>query len=132
VILDSSALVAILTDEPEAGCLAEIVEATPSIQVSAATLLETSMVLGEGRRPELKEWLREAGATIVPFDEDQLAMAWRGHRRFGKGSGSPARLNLGDCFSYALAMSLDQPLLFKGDDFAHTDVTPAYLPRASR
>ena len=132
MIVDSSALVAILTDEPEAGRLAEVVEDTPWIQISTATLLETSIVLGEGRRPELKEWLREAGATIVPFDEAQLAMAWRGHRRNGKGSGSPARLNLGDCFSYALAMTLDQPLLFTGEDFTHTDVTPAYVPGSSR
>jgi ribonuclease VapC len=128
VIVDSSAIVAILTAEPDAHRLADVVEATSRLRVSAATVLETSVVLGESRRPELKEWLAEAGAEIVPFDERQLTMAWHGHRRFGKGSGSPARLNLGDCFAYALAMTTGEPLLFKGDDFAHTDVEPAYVP----
>ncbi len=125
MIVDSSAIVAILTAEADAGRFAAAVEQASSVEVSAATVLETSIVLTATRRPELQEWLREAGAVIVPFDERQLAMAWHGHRLFGKKSGSQARLNLGDCFSYALAMTLEEPLLFKGVDFRHTDVTPA-------
>jgi ribonuclease VapC len=66
--------------------------------------------------------------TVVPFDSHQLAVARAAHQRYGRGSGHPARLNFGDCFSYALAVTTGEALLFKGNDFALTDVTPAYVP----
>ena len=72
-------------------------------------------------------WLSEARASIVAFDADQAAVARRAYATYGRGSGSRARLNFGDCCAYALATVLDLPLLFKGDDFVHTDVRPAYV-----
>lgn len=73
--------------------------------------------------------MEQAGLRTVPFDEAQASIAIEANRRFGKGSGSPARLNLGDCFSYALAKSSSLPLLFIGDDFVHTDIRSAMTPR---
>jgi ribonuclease VapC len=124
VIVDTSAVVAIARMEPDGPRYVEAMrDARP--QISAATVLECALVL----RPELSdlldELLSEAGVTIVPFDAHQLAAARVGMARYGRGSGSPARLNYGDCFSYALAKTAGSPLLFKGDDFTHTDIEPA-------
>jgi ribonuclease VapC len=130
VIVDSSALIAILRAEPDAGTFTQAMEDATRVRISAATLLESLMVAGSNRRQELRQLLTEAGADIVHFDEKQLNAALQGHDRFGKGSGSAARLNFGDCFSYALAKSLDEPLLFKGDDFTHTDVRSALAEEA--
>ncbi|WP_246142840.1 type II toxin-antitoxin system VapC family toxin [Nocardioides rubriscoriae] len=78
----------------------------------------------------LLSYLDEAvsGFTVVPFDHEQALAARAAYARYGRGSGSPARLNLGDCITYALAMTTGEPLLFKGDDLTHTDVTPALSP----
>ena len=128
MIIDSSAIVAVINDEPEAAELVRVVEARGHVQVSAATLLETSIVLGGARHEHLDRWLSRAGVEIVPFDAEQARIARRAYVAYGKGSGSPARLNYGDCFSYALAKASGRPLLFKGDDFGHTDVESAYRP----
>lgn len=130
MIVDSSALIAILRAEPDASAFTRAMEDANRIRISAATLLESLMVAGSNRREELRLLLTEADAEFVDFDEDQLTAALRGHDRFGKGSGSKARLNFGDCFSYALAKTLDEPLLFKGDDFTHTDVRSALTEEA--
>jgi ribonuclease VapC len=125
VIVDSSALVSILRQEPDARAFADALERAPIVRVSAATLLETSLVIGPRRQAELEELIDSAAMEVVPFDGAQWQVAWGAHATYGRGSGSPARLNLGDCFSYALAKHLGMPLLFKGDDFTHTDVEPA-------
>lgn len=124
MIVDSSALVAILRQDPDARMFAAALEEQPS-RVSAATLVETSLVVGPDRLDNLEHLVQAAGMDIVAFDREQWLESARGHARFGRGSGSKARLNLGDCFSYALAKVTGEPLLFKGDDFVHTDVTPA-------
>jgi ribonuclease VapC len=124
VIVDSSALVAILWAERDAPAFGHAIEARPA-QVSAATLVETAIVLGEEVHTRLDELIQASGLVVVPFDHEQYRIARVAYARYGKGSGSPARLNFGDCFSYALAKTTGQPLLFKGDDFTHTDVEPA-------
>lgn len=125
MIVDSSAFVAVLMAEPEADEFSDALE-TQSFAVSAATLTESMIVLrgkgGEDKVRALDDLLREAAGVVVPVDEGQARLASDAYRRFGRGSGHPARLNYGDCFSYALAITRDEPLLFKGDDFAHTDV----------
>jgi len=129
VIVDTSALVAIMADEPDAPRIATAIHhARGRIAVSAATLLEAAMVVesrgGEEAWRNLDAMLRHIGAEVVPLDRQQAEAARRGWRRFGKGR-HEAALNLGDCFAYALAMERDEPLLFKGDDFAQTDVKRA-------
>jgi len=128
MIVDSSALVAILRFEPEASDFIAVVKASPC-KIGAATLFETSIVIDSGRSPgasrSLDEFVQRGKISIIPFDEQQMRIAREAYRDFGKGSGHPARLNFGDCFAYALAKAMGEPLLFKGDDFRHTDVTPA-------
>jgi len=122
VILDSSAIVAILRSEPEAAEFRRLIEAAEAVSISAATVLEVSLVVGSDRQTLLDRFLAVCEAVIVPVDESQAVIARRAAIRFGRGSGSPARLNFGDCFSYALASATGEPLLCKGDDFVHTDV----------
>ena len=127
MVLDTSALVAILHNEPERPMFIEALEATDSRRLSAATLVEISIVIevrrgAEGLR-DLDLFLTTAGIDLVAVDSDQAHMARRAFSRFGKGR-HRAGLNYGDCFSYALAMVVGEPLLFKGDDFGHTDVEP--------
>lgn len=128
MILDTSALMAILREEDEApGFTLALLEAA-SVSISAATLVEAGMVAESGGGPEarvrLDALLSEVGPRVVPVTADQAALALDGWRRFGKGR-HRAKLNLGDCFAYALAKASGEPLLFKGDDFAHTDVQRA-------
>jgi ribonuclease VapC len=125
VIIDSSALVAILKAEPDAGLYTEALERSDDARVSAATSFETTIVVGPGRHVDLDDLLVEGAVTVVPFDEEQARLARAAYARYGKGSGSPAGLNFGDCFSYALAKTTGMPLLFKGNNFTHTDVVPA-------
>jgi ribonuclease VapC len=128
IVVDSSAFVAILLGEPEAESFSDLVAEDDAPGASAVTLFETRIVLsfrgGEARLREFDEWLRRARMTMVPFDEQQSALSFDAYRRWGKGN-HPAGLNLGDCAAYALAKSLDAPLLFKGTDFAKTDVRRA-------
>lgn len=125
MILDTSAIVAILMQEDEARTFADKIESVSSVSVSAGTVLEASLMLGRSRRAVLDELLDVTGATIVPVDAEHLVAARDGWDRFGRGSGSAARLNYGDCFSYAAARVAGEPLLFKGEDFSHTDVESA-------
>ena len=131
MVIDTSALVAILQDEPERRVFNETIEAAESRHVSAATLVETSIVIetrygSEGLR-DLDLYLIKAGLEICPVDVNQANAARRAYHLYGRGRHA-AGLNFGDCFSYALARTMDQSLLFKGDDFPRTDITPAVQP----
>ena len=125
MVIDSSAIAAILFNESEAEALELAIVDDLVRLVSVANLLEVAMIvesrLGEAGGRELDLWLQRIAAEAVPVDLEQTDMARRAWRRFGKGR-HPANLNYGDCFAYALAMSRDEPLLFKGDDFGRTDV----------
>ncbi|WP_295438315.1 type II toxin-antitoxin system VapC family toxin [uncultured Thiodictyon sp.] len=130
MVIDPSALLAVLQDEPERRAFNELIEAATRRRLSTASLVELSIVIearqgAEGIR-DLDLFLATAAIELVPFDAVQARLAREGFRRFGKGR-HPAGLNLGDCFSYALARVLNEPLLFKGDDFPRTDVTAAYV-----
>ncbi len=122
MIVDTSALIAVLRHEPEADGFVESLLASSSVRVSAGTLLETRLVAERnGGTAELAELLELIGIDVVPVDARQVDLAFDGFRRFGKGR-HPAGLNFGDLFAYALARALDAPLLFKGNDFTRTDV----------
>jgi ribonuclease VapC len=125
MVLDTSALLAVLFDEADAERFRVAIEQDETRLVSAATLLETTIVAearkGEAAGRELELLVQKAGMTAVPVDNDQIAEARRGWRRFGKGRHA-ANLNYGDLFAYALSRTAGEPLLFKGDDFAKTDV----------
>ena len=113
--------------EPEHETLLQVILDTSS-RLSVANWLETCLVLDKrspahGRR--LDELVDSLGIEIVPVSVEQGRIAREAHRRFGRGSGSPARLNFGDCFAYALAITTGEPLLFKGTDFTHTDLQSA-------
>jgi ribonuclease VapC len=123
--LDTSAVLAVLQDEAEGDEFWALIEAAPRRLISAVSVLEAAMVL-EGRRTgdagaDLDQFLRRASIETVAFDEEQLVVARRAFRRFGKGR-HQAGLNFGDCAAYALAQWSGEPLLFKGADFAATDV----------
>jgi ribonuclease VapC len=128
MVVDTSALIAILLDEPESSVMRAAIEADPVRLVSAATLLEAAMVIetrfGEAGGRELDLLLRKAGCEVVPVDAAQADIARGAFRRYGKGR-HPAGLNFGDCFSYALSMASGEPLLYKGDDFGRTDLRRA-------
>ncbi len=129
MIIDTSALIAIFLDEPDAIMFAEAIEAADQPSISAATYLEAGTVLDGKRDPALSrrldELVAEAALFIEPVTEHQARIAREAYRDFGKGSGHPAQLNFGDCFAYALAKDKSEPLLFKGNDFDRTDVRPA-------
>ena len=129
MIIDSSALIAILRDEPEAMTCAKAIEAASHRRISAANFVESAIVIDGSRDPvasrRFDDLVKAAQLVVEPVTEAQARIAGEAYRDFGRGSGHPARLNFGDCFSYALARAMGEPLLFKGDDFAHTDITPA-------
>lgn len=129
MILDTSAIVAVIDDETYADAIAERIAAAPRLAMSAATLVELTGVLMRYARPELhaavERRLSGWGVEIVPFDADQARVAQQAYRDYGRGSGHPARLNLGDCYSYALAVVARDELLYVGDDFSRTDVRSA-------
>ena len=130
MVLDSSALLALLLNEPEAPAFRLAIEADPVRLLSAANLVETAIVIetrvGEAGGRELDLLLHKAGVEVVAVDAAQADLARHAYRQFGKGR-HLAGLNYGDCFSYALAQSAGEPLLFKGDDFSKTDVTVVSL-----
>lgn len=129
MIIDTSALIAILRDEPDAMSYAQAIDGAVSRRVSAATFLEAAIVIDGSRDPvasrRFDDLCRAAQLVIEPVTEAQARIAREAYRDFGKGSGHPAGLNFGDCFAYALARATGESLLFKGNDFVHTDVTPA-------
>jgi ribonuclease VapC len=129
IVLDSSAVVAIVHAEPDQDLLADIISAADVVLMSSVTVQECGMVVfsrrGQIGLHELWRFLREARCTVVPYDETQARAAIDAFTRYGKGQSSKARLNLGDCAAYALAKTRDAPLLFKGDDFTHTDLRSA-------
>ena len=125
MVLDTSALVAVLQDEPERRALARAIRDATARRISAATLVEAGVVMegrhGDAGRRALDALLGRASVGVVPLTAAHAALARDAFRRFGKGR-HPARLNYGDCFSDALARALGEPLLFVGDDFGQTDV----------
>ncbi len=129
MIVDSSALVAILRGEPDAAVYTAAIENASECIISAATFLETAIVIDGYRDPiasrRFDDLLLAARIVIKPVTEAQARIAREAYRDFGRGSGHPARLNFGDCFAYALARERGEKLLFKGDDFIHTDIEPA-------
>jgi ribonuclease VapC len=128
MVIDTSAIVAIALDEAEAADFEQRIADDPVRLISAATVLEAAMVietrLGEPGGADLDLWLHKAGAEIVSVTAEHADQARRAWRRYGKGRHA-AGLNFGDCFSYALALVTQEPLLFKGDDFSKTDIRPA-------
>lgn len=132
MIVDTSAIVAVLLDETHAEPLVEILSSTRDLKMSAATAVELNAVLARRLRPEdqrrVERLLDIWEVELVPFDAAQAGIAIRAYRDFGRGSGHAAALNLGDCYSYALAFVARERLLFVGDDFIHTDVVAAYQP----
>lgn len=131
MIVDTSALLAILQAEPESRLFAEAIEAVSRPTLSVVSFVEASMVLdtrhGAEGRDRLDRVIRESRMEIAPVDLEQAQIAREAFRDFGKGR-HPARLNFGDCFAYALARQRGEPLLFKGDDFARTDIRSAVTP----
>jgi ribonuclease VapC len=129
VIVDTSALIAILRDEPAGPACAEAIANATFRRLSAASYVEAAAVIDASRDPiasrRLDDLLREARVVIAPVTENQARIAREAYRDFGKGSGHPAQLNFGDCFSYALARDTGEPLLFTGNDFRHTDIAVA-------
>jgi ribonuclease VapC len=125
VIVDSSAVVAIVGAEPEAAEFLGLMRDAASLSMSTPTALELSMVLGAERLERAMDLLHEMGVRFVSFDTDHLTVAQFAFATYGRGSGAAAKLNFGDCMTYALAKVSGEPLLFKGDDFTHTDITSA-------
>lgn len=130
MVIDTSALLAILLPEPDALTYEAPLAHAPKRAVSAASLLETGMVLiprrGKEKAMELPAWLAAFGIDIHPVTPGQAMLAMEAFERYGKGR-HKAALNFGDCFAYALAKTLNARLLFKGQDFTHTDIEPAIL-----
>lgn len=128
MIVDTSALLAILRDEPEARAFAEAIEQASLSRISAGNLLEAAIVIDASGDPiasrRFDELINEAGLIVEPVTAEQAAIGRAAYRDFGRGK-HPAQLNFGDCFAYALAKTLDEPLLFKGSDFSQTDLKAA-------
>ena len=126
MIVDTSALVAILRGEPEASVFIDALAGSEATTMSAGTYLEAAIVVDANRDPVLSarfdELIDVAAIEVAPVDVEHARVARQAYRDYGKGSGHPARRNLGDCFAYALARARGEPLLCKGDDFVHTDI----------
>ena len=129
MIIDTSALVAILRAEEDAREMAHAIERAESRRISAASYLEAAVVIDGSRDPvasrRFDELVSAADLIVEPVTHEQARIARDAYRDFGKGSGHKAGLNFGDCFAYALAKATGESLLFKGDDFGHTDIAPA-------
>lgn len=129
MIVDTSAVIAIVQKEPDAAMLFQAFRVAAPPLMSAATLVETAIVIDSRNdavfRNQLDRFFERVNMRFIPVDEKQARIARQAYRDFGKGSGHPARLNFGDCFAYAAAKALDEPLLYKGTDFGQTDVRSA-------
>ncbi|MDO5535487.1 MAG: type II toxin-antitoxin system VapC family toxin [Propionibacteriaceae bacterium] len=127
MIVDSSALMAVVLGEPEAPRILALLKERPG-RISAASVVEVGIVAdlrAPGLASEVDTLVADLELTVEPLTARQAGVARQAHRRYGWRSGSPARLNFGDCLAYALAVDLGEELLFKGDDFTHTDVLQA-------
>jgi len=129
MVVDTSAIIAILNAEPEAQTFAATLAGASGCRISAASFVEAGLVARRDPtgawRQALEQLVTDYAIRIEPVTEQQARIALDAYDRFGKGGGHPAGLNYGDCFSYALASDTGEPLLFKGNDFAATDVVPA-------
>ena len=132
MVIDTSALVAILQDEPERRAFNRAIEAAERLAMSAASFVEVSMIIesrfGSDGIRDLDLFIAKANIELVPVDAEQAHIARTAFRDYGKRR-HRAGLNFGDCFSYALAKALDEPLLFKGRDFSSTDIVPVHGQR---
>jgi ribonuclease VapC len=131
IVVDTSAVIAIMRGEPEASTFEEILDGADAAIMSVVSHVEAHMVIA-GRRPDadfdrVEEWFLALGIEIVSVTPEQGILAVKAFLEYGKGR-HPARLNLSDCFAYALAKHRDLPLLFKGEDFTQTDLAPAWRP----
>jgi ribonuclease VapC len=129
MIVDSSALIAILRQESTARACSEALGNSSTNRISAGNYLEASIVADATRNPtayrKFDDLIRLFHIAVEPFTHEQAQIARAAYRDFGKGSGHPAQLNFGDCFAYALAYASDEPLLFTGNDFSATDIRAA-------
>ena len=129
MIVDTSAVIAILKFEPEREAFAKILDEARELRMSAATYFELGIVIDSRKEPvasrEMDEFIERFDVQIEPVTVDQARIARQAYRDYGRGSGHAANLNFGDCFSYALARAKREPILFKGDDFVHTDLRSA-------
>jgi ribonuclease VapC len=130
IVLETSALVALVLKETEAERIARVLASGEPVLISAVSRYEALVVLNRKKPPfdpamAVDDTLTLCGANVIAFDASQSTLAFEAYTRFGKGSGSPAKLNLADCAAYALAKQTGAPLLFTGGDFAHTDLTAA-------
>jgi ribonuclease VapC len=129
MIVDTSAMIAILRDEPDAELFANAIASAKTRRVSAVNYVEAAAVIDGSRNPiasrRFDEFCREVAFTIESVTSEQAEVAREAYKDFGKGSGHPAQLNFGDCFAYALAKVLSEPILFKGNDFKNTDLDSA-------
>ncbi|MEL4503418.1 type II toxin-antitoxin system VapC family toxin [Luteococcus sp. H138] len=126
MIIDTSALIAVLRGEPERRHFLELMDRAERLWIGAPTLVELGMVVDGIHDPvvtrALDTLLDQLGVEVLPFDAAQARVAREAFRDFGKGSGHPAQLNFGDCLTYAAAKASGEPLLYKGNDFPHTDL----------
>jgi ribonuclease VapC len=129
VIIDTSAIIAVLRDEQDAVSFARAIADATTRRICAVNFVESAVVIDASRDPiatrRFDDFMKEASISIEPVTAEQAQIARAAYRDFGKGSGHPARLNFGDCFAYALAKESSAPLLFKGRDFAQTDIAVA-------
>ncbi|MBO6724813.1 MAG: type II toxin-antitoxin system VapC family toxin [Rhizobiaceae bacterium] len=129
IVVDTSVLIAVLKDEHDGPALTRCMAAATARFISAGTALECGIVIGANYGDAGLDAMRELYSSleleILHFDAEQSRMGYEAFRRYGRGSGHPAKLNFGDCFAYALAKTRNLPLLFKGDDFIHTDIESA-------
>lgn len=132
MIVDTSVIIAILTGEPERKSFLDAMGRSPSNAMSAGSMIELSAVitrkLGDDYVAPAEQLLSELDIRIEPVSEGQARLGWQAYREYGIGTGHAAKLNFGDCFAYALAKASGEPLLFKGEDFTHTDIMPALKP----
>lgn len=132
MIVDSSAIVAIVLDEVEGPGIAATIINADVARVSSTTWFETTLVIDRKKDAVLSRkfgrLVNRLGLEVVPFNRNQAEIARTAFNRFGKGMGHKAQLNFGDCMAYALAKSMGEALLFKGKDFTHTDIEPALKP----
>jgi len=129
IVIDTSVVIAVLGREPEGAEIARALAARSQAQISAVNFVEAATVAQRwgdtAATTTLDEFYANFRVNVAPVDLQQARMARQAYLKYGKGRDHPAQLNICDCFAYALAKTLDAPLLFKGDDFPHTDVKRA-------